>query len=162
MRSEEAEETEIATKTRPASFGRASEREVRTRKGRRAGQKGREREERAREVETPRRRSTTRRGGGNRAREMGRESPSVLNGDRILRMAKVAEGRGEGEEGWFPLYSTGARMRERRQLGESRREGGRGGQRNERGDRWDAGGGSRACWVDGCWYGFQEEREGEG
>jgi len=22
--------------------------------------------------------------------------------------------------------------------------------------------GSRACWVDGCWYGFQEEREGEG
>lgn len=30
MRSEEVEETEIATKTRPASFRRVSEREVRT------------------------------------------------------------------------------------------------------------------------------------
>lgn len=51
--------------------------------------------------ETPRRRSTTGRGGRNRAREMGRESfsfsLSVRNGDRILRMAKVA-GR-EREEG---------------------------------------------------------------
>lgn len=70
----------------------------------------------------------------------------MLNGDRILRMAKVAGGGG----GWFPLYSTGARMRERRQLGGSRREGGRGGQRNERGgDQWDAGGltGVLGGWV---------------
>lgn len=66
------------------------------------------------------------------------------------------------EEGrWFPLYSTGARMRERRQRGGSWYKGGRGGWRSKRGDQWDAGG-SRACWVDGCWYGFQEEREGEG
>lgn len=38
----------------------------------------------------------------------------------------------------------------------------RGGQGGRREGRRGRVGGARACWVDGCWYGFQEEREGEG
>lgn len=68
------------------------------------------------------------------------------DGSRCTRLAHECE-RDGGEEG------AGARMAEEGDaasgaISGTRREGG--------------GGGSRAYWVDGCWYGFQEEREGEG
>lgn len=71
------------------------------------------------------------------------------DGSRCTRLAHECE-RDGGEEG------AGARMAEEGDaasgaISGTRREEGRGG-----------GGGSRAYWVDGCWYGFQEEREGEG
>lgn len=157
-RHEGLEETEIATKTKLACSGGANEREQR-RRGRGEEKhhgRGWEREEKAREAVTSRRRSTTER---ERVAEIAcarrrRREPPARTRDRegIARLAKAAGVAAA-------LYLTGARMRERHEASrrdrvarrdEGKRVGGR--------DAWDA----RACWVDGCWYGFQEEREGEG
>lgn len=84
---------------------------------------------------------------------MGRESPSTRNGDRILRMVKVA---GERERVVPAVldWRTNARETAARRVAEESDA--------ARGVTSGMRGGSRAYWVDGCWYGFQEEREGEG
>lgn len=113
--------------------------------------------ERERETETSRRRSTTRREGGGgriaRARRRKRE-PATHTRDRdgILRMAKA------GVAAAVLDWRTNARETRSSEESES---GWRGRAAETRVGEGDAGD-SRACWVDGCWYGFQEEREGEG
>lgn len=116
---------------------------------------GRERE-RERETETSRGRSTTRREGGGRiarARRRKRE-PATHTRDRdaIPRMAKARVAAA--------VLDWRTNVRETRSS-EERESGWRGRAAGTRVGEGDAGD-SRACWVDGCWYGFQEEREGEG
>lgn len=89
--------------------------------------------------------------GGNAAKKIddgkGWQKSCARDGTRVSPCAEQRRDSEDGKSGggWFPLYSTSARMQERG----SRCEGGRGGRRGERGDRWDAGGltGVLGGWV---------------